>query len=634
MAHLFVSTVVAETVERPVQTIAEGEIGIAIQGIKKELLLRIKRTGRGIFLINLSFYEPETVFRAMNEIFHLMAIPAMDSFFRLGPDGNLPDNLVFLVDNGASEKPRSPLVRMCLVRMCHFLQRHTITQISFAEYHSKRNIAERLNAAAQTGLQSCAVLGQNVSSTPGSEEHRNEMEAMALEVQSAIMSQQFGGNPILVFRGVKDDFIFKDEEALQHFLKLSEEGKANCKDTYAITQNETSQTLSLMYGFNNEFKSTYCYDYEVLTNSTGERTAWCDKYTTTIYNGNVPKKDFINMQPVPDYVRWYQSNGQLHYMPYEGRGDLKLNILKEIPELFLPSSILLNARLVFPSLDGDITHALALMCWCTEEEVIKYYDEMARKEQAKFENAIKQATWSKHEIYAQHTVAQLREQCKDHGLSTEGPKHDLANRLAIFQDVEIPAWENYKGDLSKVPHDLKGLMHLPLASLKEIMKFHGYNTDEKKEVLALRVLCIRAGEANKMYHREIENLLRLVGICKRIVLEEKVNYDSTIVAVYRQRQFTLERITESEKRPRERAGLPAERSKSVLSIPPGTTFDNMFKSLENLLLSLRGKRITCAENVSLFMHVGMYVIIYWLEDKDQGWDAGKYTLFLNCRITI
>lgn len=41
---------------------------------------------------------------------------------------------------------QSPLVQMCLVRLLRFLQLNKIIQVSFAEYHSKRNFVERVHA--------------------------------------------------------------------------------------------------------------------------------------------------------------------------------------------------------------------------------------------------------------------------------------------------------------------------------------------------------------------------------------------------------------------------------------------------------------------------------------------------------
>ena len=45
-----------------------------------------------------------------------------------------------------AEQPSSPMVQMCLPRLLHFLNLEKVTQVSFAEYHSKRNFVERVHA--------------------------------------------------------------------------------------------------------------------------------------------------------------------------------------------------------------------------------------------------------------------------------------------------------------------------------------------------------------------------------------------------------------------------------------------------------------------------------------------------------
>ena len=47
-----------------------------------------------------------------------------------------------MVDNGPAEQPNNAMVQMCLVRLLTFLKLKKITQVSFAEYHSKRNFVE------------------------------------------------------------------------------------------------------------------------------------------------------------------------------------------------------------------------------------------------------------------------------------------------------------------------------------------------------------------------------------------------------------------------------------------------------------------------------------------------------------
>lgn len=100
----------------------------------------ITRSGQVITLLYLSFFESETVFRCFNELLYLMTLPSLDSLFRNPSTGKLKDEIIFVVDNGPSEQPSSPMVQMLLVRLLKFLkQNKKIVQVSFAEYHSKRN---------------------------------------------------------------------------------------------------------------------------------------------------------------------------------------------------------------------------------------------------------------------------------------------------------------------------------------------------------------------------------------------------------------------------------------------------------------------------------------------------------------
>ena len=44
--------------------------------------LHLTRTGQGVTLLYLSFFEPETTFRCMNEILYLLSLPSFDHLFR------------------------------------------------------------------------------------------------------------------------------------------------------------------------------------------------------------------------------------------------------------------------------------------------------------------------------------------------------------------------------------------------------------------------------------------------------------------------------------------------------------------------------------------------------------------------
>ena len=118
---------------------------------KRETVIHQKRTGKAVTVLRLSHYESETVFRSINELLFLMTLPHLDANFRDPSTGKLKQNFVFVVDNGV-DMPRSPLVGMLLVRLQRYLGIKKVTQVSFAEYHSKRNPVERVHASEEREL--------------------------------------------------------------------------------------------------------------------------------------------------------------------------------------------------------------------------------------------------------------------------------------------------------------------------------------------------------------------------------------------------------------------------------------------------------------------------------------------------
>ena len=97
----------------------------------------VTRTGKGITLLYLSLFEPDTTSKCMNEIFLLLTVPALDEFFWDAVTGELKKEFLFVVDNGPQERPQNCLVQMCMVRILKLPKLDKITQVSFAEYNSK-----------------------------------------------------------------------------------------------------------------------------------------------------------------------------------------------------------------------------------------------------------------------------------------------------------------------------------------------------------------------------------------------------------------------------------------------------------------------------------------------------------------
>ena len=69
-------------------------------------------TGKGMVLINLSYFERSSSFLSLNEFFKLIIHVDMDHIFKNRQTGTLKQEIVFLVDNGPAESPSSVLIQM------------------------------------------------------------------------------------------------------------------------------------------------------------------------------------------------------------------------------------------------------------------------------------------------------------------------------------------------------------------------------------------------------------------------------------------------------------------------------------------------------------------------------------------
>lgn len=152
----------------------------------KSSIVEITRTGYPVSLINIAITEPETTFRAMNELLYLITQSSLDSVFRNSETGRLKSIFVFLVDNGHGEDPDSPLTQMCLARILFMLDLSKICQRSFAEYNSKRNFVERVHASENLALSRHGAFSSkriHPKAEIGSAKHLENMEKMADDVK-------------------------------------------------------------------------------------------------------------------------------------------------------------------------------------------------------------------------------------------------------------------------------------------------------------------------------------------------------------------------------------------------------------------------------------------------------------------
>ena len=196
MSHLFLKTVETSCESQRSHQLhpntSDALLGSSSE--KHETIIHQKRTGKAVTVFRLSHYENETVFRSVNELLFLMTLPHLDSHFRDPNTGKLKQNFVFVVDNSV-DMPRSPLVQMLLVCLRRYLGIKKVTQVSFAEYHSKRNPVERVHASEERELAKHGPFTR-VTEEPNTAEHKQAMEEMAEQVREVFSHAKFGGGSL------------------------------------------------------------------------------------------------------------------------------------------------------------------------------------------------------------------------------------------------------------------------------------------------------------------------------------------------------------------------------------------------------------------------------------------------------
>ena len=437
MSHLFLDTCVTHKETIPVLL---NESDMYITPVEESsLVLHVTKTGRAVTLLNLSFFEPETTSRTFNEIFLLLTKPSLDFVFRNSKSAKLKENFIFVTDDGPSETPTSPLVKLWLARLLKFLNLDSVSQVSFAEYHSKRNFVERVHAAENE------VLSRNYFSSklvhekadPGSTEHKENMEEMACKVKNCIQQAKFNGHFLQVFRGVADKMIFDDEERLHTFLSFSEENKQECKWTYNPIHNDITKTLSVVWNVDTQnFTGQYTNDYKLVNNELAQvQTAWNDKYQTTLWR---PDNTWIGeqqernkLQPIPDYVRWLKTS-EFHYLTLERNSRITRSVQgrwNTVPGLFLPSRLLDMLFKINCHPPDDIFHEISLLLWIPETEVRRYFKEADDQQLKSFEEDKLKEKWNGTSLYRKNSMSRLQKKCKHAELQTKGLKHHLVQRL-------------------------------------------------------------------------------------------------------------------------------------------------------------------------------------------------------------
>ena len=137
-----------------------------------------------------------------------------------------------------------------LSRLLKYLKLDRVSQISFAEYHSKRNFVERVHSAENEALSRTVFRSNAVheKAEAGSKEHKENMENMAREVKECIEQAKFNQRYLEVHRGVCNNLVFDDDHEPKRFLDLSEEEKQECNVYYKARENYVTETLSEVWG--------------------------------------------------------------------------------------------------------------------------------------------------------------------------------------------------------------------------------------------------------------------------------------------------------------------------------------------------------------------------------------------------
>lgn len=402
---------------------------------------------------------------------------------------------------------------MCLIRLLNLLKLRKVVQVSFAEYNSKRNFVERVHAEENRVLSkhgpfnSKAVHGQAAA---GSKEHLENMEHMAEAVRSCISQGSFGSKSLLAFRNIKPtEFIFNDEQTLQKFLDLSEEGKKEFfPNSYSTCQVKLMDTLHFVWSAERNFSGKYLDDYKTMNNNLiGYRTAWLDKYTACFYTSKDGDDDLrrFELQPIPDYLRWIKT-GELHYLPLEERV-LLLGPWDDIPGAYLPSKIMELCFAVIPQPEDVVISQISLLSWITPQEVKAFYKKIHDQFDSQMKEELERRVWKTHLLFKSNTKSQLEAMCRGMKIPVTATllKHQLVRLISEAKGEQPPPTPSetlYKGSISSVPKTITKINRLTIPELRAILVHHGYSAIGRKDQLVMKVFLLRSGQTSAITARE------------------------------------------------------------------------------------------------------------------------------------
>ena len=410
-----------------------------------------------------------------------------------------------------------------------------------------------------------------------------------------VKEAKFGGKYIQVYRGLKEEeWIFDDEANVKKFLSLTEFNKEVSGMSYAVKQNSLSQALHDVWGVNTNFEEEYWRDYSMLKDDESERSSWCDKYMTVVFRkgdaSSGSQQHRIHRQPLPDFMRWLDSNGELHYLPYEQRLCFPNGPWDSVPGCYLPSHILDLAYVLMPKPARAVLRSLALLCWLPEHEVLQFFEEKDKDEKEDINDGKKKET--------------LVTMCKDLKIESSGKKPEIVERLALVQKDDAPCPPKlYDG--KKLPKSTNEIGQLSLCYLQSILKYHGFATCGTKDELILRISLISNKRKYLCFNRERKMFLDLISMTKDLILEErKQALLSENFPRYRHRTHSTPMAPSlSADRPRQNASAQTQHTtKANVLVPPKVAMENVHEIFEALVQLVSREKKTdqkSAENENL-----------------------------------
>jgi hypothetical protein len=168
--------------------------------------------------------------------------------------------------------------------------------------------------------------------------------------------------------------------------------------TYKLVRNSSIwREVEVIWKLCTNFEGTYREDYKLLMNIES-RTAWIE---ATFYRPNeqwkgdaLPRKE---MQPIPDYIRWLATGGQLHYLSFD-RIQLMKGDWDNCPGLSRPARMLDMLMAMNPPPSYFAT--VALLVWIPEQDVRRYYKEQHDKMVAEIEEDQERERWRSHALFS------------------------------------------------------------------------------------------------------------------------------------------------------------------------------------------------------------------------------------------